>query len=106
MWRGEIWWVDFDPAVGEEIQKVRPAVIVSNNVFNKNLNRLQVVPITTSVDKVYPGEVLVSVNGQSQKAMANQISTVSKLRVSKRMGTILKSDLKRVETAIKFQLGM
>lgn len=40
MLRGEVWWVNFDPSVGSEVQKQRPAVIVSNNSANKNLERV------------------------------------------------------------------
>ena len=49
MKRGEVWWVDFAGAQGGEIQKRRPAVIVSNNASNANLNRLQVIPLTSNV---------------------------------------------------------
>jgi len=56
MKRGDVWWVHFEPAVGDEVRKERPAVIVSNDVANKYLNRLQVVPLTTSVVRLYPSE--------------------------------------------------
>jgi mRNA-degrading endonuclease toxin of MazEF toxin-antitoxin module len=45
--RGEVWWIAFDPSVGGEIQKTRPALIVSNNAANAALNRLIVVPLTS-----------------------------------------------------------
>ena len=56
MKRKEVWWVNFDPSIGGEIQKQRPAVIVSNDLSNKHLNRVQVVPLTSKVQKIYPGE--------------------------------------------------
>ena len=59
MKRGEVWWVNFDPAVGGEIQKQRPAVIVSNDAANKHLNRAQVIPLTSQVTKLYPSEAMV-----------------------------------------------
>ena len=53
MKRGEVWWINFDPSIVGEIRKQRPAVIVSNDAANHYLNRVQVVPITSNVDKLY-----------------------------------------------------
>ncbi len=98
--------MNFDPAVGGEIQKNRPAIVVSNNAANSALNRVQVVPITSRTDRIYPGEALVKVRGENRKAMADQLTTASKLRFGKRLDMLLPEDMARVETAIAVQLGL
>jgi mRNA interferase MazF len=104
--RGEVYWIAFDPSVGGEIQKTRPAVIVSNDAANRATNRTIVVPLTTQVDRVYAGETLIQLNGQTRKAMADQLTTASKLRFKKVIGTLSPEDMDRVERAILIQLGI
>jgi mRNA interferase MazF len=106
MRRGEVWWVDFDPARGGEIRKSRPAIIVSNDLSNAHLNRLQVVPVTSNAGKLYPCEAVVTVGGQTSKAMADQLTTVAKERLSSQLGTLSRPDLKAVEHILKIQLGL
>ena len=106
MHRGEVWWVNFDPSVGGEIQKQRPALILSNDASNKHLNRLQVIPLSTRVDRLYPSEVVVTLNGKPHKAMADQLMTVSKLRLSNRIGRLAASDLVQIERIVKLQLDL
>ena len=95
MKRGEVWWVNFDPSVGGEIRKKRPAIIVSNNAANKHLNRVQVVPLTSHIGRVYPSEAIVTVNGKANKAMADQLTTVSKLRLINHVGKVSHADIQR-----------
>src|SRR5271156_3110951 len=102
--RGEVYWVAFDPSVGGEIQKTRPAIVLSNNAANLVLNRIQVVPITSKIDRLYPGETLVEVRGEKRKAMASQLATASKLRFGTRLGILETSDMVRVEAAVAVQL--
>jgi mRNA interferase MazF len=106
MKRGEVWWVNFDPAVGGELRKQRPAVIVSNDAANKHLNRVQVIPLTSKVAKVYPSEALVTFAGNQGKAMADQLTTVSKLRLVKFGGELDPAEMRQVEQAIKIQLDL
>lgn len=106
MQRGEVWWVEFDPAVGSEIRKTRPGVIVSNNSANRNLSRVIVVPLTSRTERLYPGETRVSCAGTSSKAMADQIMTADKVRLKSRIDALSKADMLAIEHALRVQLAL
>ena len=106
MKRGEVWWVNFDPALGSEIKKTRPAIIISNDAANKNLSRCVVIPVTSNTGRLYPGEALVSINGREAKAMADQITTVAKSRLRNQIGVLSSDDMEKVEEAVLTHLGM
>ena len=104
--RGEVWWVAFDPSVGGEIQKTRPALIISNNAANAVLNRVIVIPLTSKTSKVYPGEAAVTLNGEQRKAMGDQVMTASKQRLRTKLGSLDNTDMRAVENALLLQLGI
>jgi mRNA interferase MazF len=104
--RGEVWWVSFDASVGGEIQKTRPAVVLSNDPANAALNRVIVVPISSQVSKAYPGEALITLNGEQRKAMADQIMTTSKQRLKNKLGILSRADVSAVEGALLLQLAI
>ncbi len=106
MRRGEVHWVDFDPARGGEVRKRRPAIVVSNNDANAAQNRVQVVPLTSNTSRVYAWEALVTVDGKPTKAMADQIRTVAKERLGSYIGTLTQPEVLAVEQAIRLQLGL
>jgi mRNA interferase MazF len=106
MRRGEVWRVSFAGSSGGEVRKTRPAVIVSNNAANQHANRVQIVPLSSKTSKLYPCEAMVTVDGSESKAMADQITTVTKERLHDFLSVLSAHDLHRVEMAIRVQLGL
>jgi mRNA interferase MazF len=101
-----VWWVSFDSSVGGEIQKTRPAIIFSNDSANAALNRVIVIPITSQIARLYPGEALIVLNGEQRKAMADQITTASKQRLKSKLGNLSRADVTAVETAVLLQMAI
>ena len=81
-------------------------MVLSNDTANAVLNRIQVVPISSQVDRLYPAEAAILVNGEPRKAMADQISTVSKRRLQRRLGALGKDHLDAVLRAVRLQLDL
>ncbi|MGA2206367.1 MAG: type II toxin-antitoxin system PemK/MazF family toxin [Terracidiphilus sp.] len=104
--RGDAYWVNFEPSLGGEVKKVRPAIVLSNNAANTHLNRVQVVPITSNTERLYPGEAFITLNAEKRKAMGDQLTIASKQRIGRRIGALSTEDLGRVEDAVLLQLGI
>jgi mRNA interferase MazF len=106
MKRGAVYWVDFEPSTGTEIQKIRPAVIVSNTIANAILQRVQVVPLTSNIATVYASETLVQLNDKTCKALIDQLTTVSVLRIGKKIAILSEQDMENIAKTIKKHLKL
>jgi mRNA interferase MazF len=104
--RGDVYWVTLDPTVGSEIKKTRPAVIVSNNSCNTFGARVVVLPLTSHVDSLYPGEALVVVNGKPARVLGDQIRSLDKSRLQSRIDTLSQDELAAVDEAIRITLAL
>ena len=111
MKRGEIYYADLNPCVGEEIKNIRPVLIVSNNKNNKMSNTVTILPITKKVACVYPFEISLPKQktglSHDSKAQAHQIRTISKQRINSGVkGRVDVATMQCVETALKIHLDL
>ena len=104
--RGDVYWVSLDPTLGSEIQKTRPAVIISNNSCNAFGSRVVVLPLTSNVDYLYPGEALVTVKGRAARALGDQIRSLDKSRLLSKIETLNQDEMAAVEDAVRITLGL
>jgi mRNA interferase MazF len=101
-----VYWVNLDPVVGTEIRKTRPAVIVSNDSCNRWGTRVVVLPITSNVDSLYPGEAMVEVKGTPGRALGDQIRSIDKSRLKARVGQLTADEMSRVDEALSVTLAL
>jgi len=104
--RGEVWWVALDPALGTEIRKTRPAVVVSNDSCNRHGSRVVILPVTSNVESLYPGEAQVRVRGGAARALGDQIRSVDKRRLESRIGALSADDMESVNEALRVTLHL
>ncbi len=104
--RGDIYWVSFDPAQGTEVQKTRPAVIISNDMFNKNLNRVIVAPITSNVKNIFDFDCEVCIQGKKGKIMLDQLRTIDKSRLTSKIEVLDSKILEKLEEALKITFNL
>lgn len=115
MRRGEIRWVDLDPARGTESNKRRPGVIVSNDGANSTASRLgsgvvTIVPVTSNVERIYPFQVLLTAQATGlavdSKAQAEQVRSVAVQRVGDRVGILKGVELAELDEALRIHLAL
>ena len=104
--RGDVYWVNLDPVVGSEIRKTRPAVVVSNDSCNRYGTRVVVLPITSNVESLYPGEAMVEVSGKPGRALGDQIRSIDKSRLRARVGRLTADEMSRVDEALAVTLDL
>lgn len=105
--RGDIFWVMLDPTVGSEINKTRPALIVSTDVGNEVASRVIVAPITSSsMQRVYPFEVPVTIKSKSCKVLLDQVRSIDKSRLGSKVLSLEQDVMQDVDKALKIALGL
>ena len=104
--RGEVYWVALDPALGTEIRKTRPAVIISNDSCNRFGSRVVVLPVTSNVSSLYPGEARIEVGGAPARVLGDQLRSIDKSRLKTRIGTLSQDELDDVEKAVRITLAL
>ena len=111
MKRGEIYFANLDPTIGNEIRKKRPVLIVSSNVSNQFYPLVTIIPLTSNITKVYSFEVLIAIKesnlSKPSKAQCHQIRAISKLRIDpKKIGRLSSAIMEQIEYSIKIHLNL
>ena len=108
--RGQIWLVNLDPTIGAEIKKIRPSVVISNNVNNQYASTVTVLPITDKGSNVYPFEVSLPASSHNlkkdSKIKCQQIRTVDKTRLIKSIGKVSNDKIQEIEQALLIHLDV
>jgi mRNA interferase MazF len=102
--------VNFDPTVGAELKKIRPAVVVSNDINNVHSPIISIAPISSRVARIFSFEVeiLANVGGLTErsKVMVNQTRAIDKMRILKQIGTLEESYLHKIDAALKLHYDL
>ncbi len=104
--RGEVWWVALDPVIGTEIRKTRPAVVVSNDSCNRYGTRIVVLPVTSNVESLYPGEARIEVRGMPARALGDQVRSIDRSRLKTRIGVLTGDEILAVDEALRITLDL
>lgn len=108
--RGEIWVADLNPGYGVEIHKIRPVVIISNDLINYHSLRLVVLPFTSQIHPLDPGKVLLKAGEYSLKkqsaVLVSDIRSIDKSRLREKIETLSEEKMEEVKESLKLVLGL
>ena len=109
--RGDIWFAVLDPTVGNEIRKRRPVVVVSNDAGNRVSGVITIVPLTSNIERVFPFEVLLDAAAtgleRDSKACAQQVRTISRMRLAERRGGVGPPErMRALDAALRLHLAL
>ena len=111
MKRGEIYYANLNPAVGSEMNKRRPVLVVSNDANNRAADTVTILPITSNVTRIYPFEVLITPEdsglSKASKVQAQQVRTISKQRIAANIvGNLNPEMMQLIDAALKLHLDL
>ncbi len=97
--RNDVWLVDLNPAIGSEIQKIRPAIIISPDEMNNTLNTVILAPMTTTIKK-WPSRVNVLFQNTKGQVALDQMRALDKTRLRKRLGSVEQKTAKQISDSL------
>ena len=110
MRRGDVFFVNLDPVIGSDVGTQRPAVVLQNELANRSSATVTVVPITSQVERVFPFQVLLPAGegglDRPSKALCEQIRTVSRARLVRRVGSLPEARIAEIRTALERHLWL
>ena len=105
--RGEIWLVNFDPTLGSEMRKTRPAIIISGQPFNRFRRTVVVVPLSSAHERTeFPLLIAMSSSGKPSVAVIDQIKAAAKERFIRKLGAATDAEMDQINNALAVLLGL
>jgi mRNA interferase MazF len=105
--RGEIWLVNFDPTIGSEIKKTRPAVILSGQPFNRLRRTVVVIPLSSAHERTeFPLLIAIRSSGRPAVAVVDQVKAAAKERFIRKLGTVSEAEMQQISEALATLLSL
>ena len=103
--RYDIFFADLNPTIGSELKKIRPVVIISQNEMNHYLETIVICPLTSRLHPTWRSRIQITCSGKKTEVAIDQIRTISKLRLKKKIGTLSDTESLRVRQLITEMYG-